>query len=114
MRCLVMSDQRWLALGDKIDPAWAPERASAVRAALTRRESRRDNQRRLVVRGAVSTGVVALGGVVALLAWRPTVVPVPAPLVAGSSAAPVETVTVTQLSPDTVLAPLPDRAGRGF
>ena len=109
-----MSDQRWLALGDKIEPDWAPERASAVRAALTRRESRR----RAMVRAAVSTGVVALGGVVALVTWRHSVVPVPAPLVASSSPAPapspVETVTVTQLSPDTVLAPLPERGGRGF
>src|SRR4051812_24666884 len=114
-------DQMWTALGDKVDPDWAPERESAVRAAIARRATRR----RAVLRTAMavaSTGVIAVGGF-ALVSWR-SAVPVSAPLVSGASTdlrAPasggeigIETVTVTQLSPETVLAPLADRKGRGF
>jgi len=116
-----MRDQMWTSLGEKIEPAWAPEREAAVRAAIARRSTRR----RAVVRAAVavaSTGMLVVGGF-ALVRWH-SAVPVAAP--PGSSASTVpnppapggpdeaETVTVTRLSADTVLAPLPDRDGRGF
>ena len=116
-----MNDQMWTALGDEVAPEWTPEREGAVRAAIARRATRR----RAVLRTAVvvaSTGFIAVGGV-ALVSWR-SAVPVSAPLVSGASAAfrapaargeiGIETVTVTQLSPDTALAPLPDLDGRGF
>jgi transmembrane sensor len=124
MTCSVeikMSDQMWTTLGDEVEPGWTPERERAVRAAIARRASRQ----RTVLRTAVavaSTGLIAVGGF-ALVSWR-SAVPVSAPLVSGASTAlrapaargyvGIETVTVTQLSPDTVLAPLPDRDGRGF
>jgi transmembrane sensor len=111
-----MHDQMWTSLGEKIDPAWAPEREGAVRAAIARRAARR----RAVVRTAVavaSTGMIAVGGVV-LVRWQ-SAVPVAAPSAASTSAAAnpratSETDTVTRLSSDTVLAALPDRDGRGF
>ena len=116
-----MRDQMWTALGDEVEPDWTPERERAVRAAIARRATRQ----RAVLRTAVavaSTGLIAVGGF-ALVSWR-SAVPVSAPLVSGASTAlrapaarseiGIETVTVTQLSPDTVLAPLPDLDGRGF
>src|SRR6266496_1905364 len=106
-------DQMWTALGDKVEPDWAPEREWAVRAAIARRATRR--------RAALRTAV-AVGGF-ALVSWR-SPVPVGAPLVSGAISdlrtpasggeIGIETVTVTQLSPETVLAPLADRNGRGF
>ena len=114
-----MRDQMWTSLGEKIEPAWAPEREAAVRAAIARRATRR----RAVVRTAVavaSTGMIAVGGV-ALVRWQ-SAVPVAALSVPSASTVPNppaaggadETVAVTRLSSDTVLAPLPDRDGRGF
>ena len=114
-----MRDQMWTSLGEKIEPAWAPEREAAVRAAIARRATRR----RAVVRTAVavaSTGMIAVGGV-ALVRWQ-SAVPAPAPSVPSASTVPNspaaggadETVAVTRLSSDTVLAPLPDRDGRAF
>ena len=116
-----MSDQMWSALGDEVEADWPPERERAVRAAIARRATRR----RAVLRSAVavaSTGLIVAGGF-ALVSWR-SAIPVSAPLASGASTASrapaargdvaIETVTVTQLSPDTVLAPLPDRDGRGF
>jgi len=114
-----MNDQMWSALGDKVDPDWAPGRESAVRAAI----ARRSNRHRVVVRTVVavgSAGVLAVGGF-ALVSRRLAVGPA-APSVSDASgprkAAPAggrsEPVSVTPLSPDTVLTPLPDRAGRGF
>jgi ferric-dicitrate binding protein FerR (iron transport regulator) len=104
----------WTSLGEKIEPAWAPEREDAVRAAIARRATRR----RAVVRTAVavaSTGMIAVGGF-ALVRWQ-SAGPVAAPSVSSARAVPNpppaggggETVTVTRLSSDTVLAPLPDR-----
>jgi len=109
----------WTSLGEKIEPAWAPEREDAVRAAIARRATRR----RAVVRTAVavaSTGMIAVGGF-ALVRWQ-SAAPVAAPSPSSSRAAanpPAaggagEIVAVTRLSSDTVLAPLPDRDGRGF
>jgi len=109
----------WTSLGEKIEPAWAPEREDAVRAAIARRATRR----RAVVRTAVavaSTGMIAVGGF-ALVRWQ-SAAPVAAPSASSARAAanpPAaggagEIVAVTRLSSDTVLAPLPDRDGRGF
>src|SRR6185295_4511552 len=65
MRYLEMSEemreQMWTELGDKVEPAWTPERDWAVRAAITRRARRQ----RVVVRTMVavgSAGVLAAGG----------------------------------------------------
>jgi len=113
-------DQMWNALGEEIEPAWVPERAWAVRAAIARREARRRVVARLAA-GVGAVGVIALGAL-ALVRWQPGA-PSVAPLVAGTPSvgsgptAPggaTETVIVTQLAPDTVLAPLPDHDGRGF
>jgi transmembrane sensor len=109
----------WTSLGDKIEPAWAPERENAVRAAIARRTARRRMMGRTAV-AVVSTGMIAAGGFT-LVRWQ-SAVPVAAQSVPGASTVPNapapgdarETVTVTRLSSDTVLAPLPDRAGRGF
>src|SRR5205809_3863147 len=79
-----MNDQMWTALGDKVDPDWAPEREWAVRAAIARRATRR----RAVLRSAVavaSTGLIAVGGF-ALVSWR-SAVPSSAPAVSGASTA---------------------------
>ena len=114
-----MNDQWWNELGEEIEPVWAPEREWAIRAAITRRVARR----RMVARTAVavaSTGVIAVGAL-ALVKWQ-SAVPSARPSVSGASSAGIapaaggatESITVTQLSPDTVLAPLPDRNGRGF
>jgi transmembrane sensor len=107
----------WTSLGEKIEPAWAPEREAAVRAAIARRATRR----RVVVRATAAvaaTGMIAVGGL-ALVRW-----PSAAPSSSSASAVAnlpsaggpdgAESVTVTRLSSDTVLAPLPDRDGRGF
>jgi transmembrane sensor len=120
-----MNDRMWSALGDKVEPEWGPERERVVRAAIARRSHRR----RVAVRATmaiVSTGLVAAGGF-ALVARRdgppiatrsePSVPPVRARAVPAAPAAerPAPTrVTVTRLSPQTRLDPLPDRQGRGF
>jgi len=115
-----MSDQMWTALGSKIEPAWVPERQWAVRAAVTRRVTRRRAVVRAAVAAVASTGLVAMGALV--LIKRQSAVPV-APVAVVNASPPghapasrsgAETVTVTQLSPDTVFSPLPDRDGRGF
>lgn len=107
----------WTALAEKIETTWAPEREWAVRAAITQRTARR----RVVARTGVvlaSAGALAVG-VFAVVRWQAPVSN-PAPLASGARPAAAatetetETVTVTQLSPDTVLAPLPDRGGRAF
>jgi len=113
-----MSDQLGTALFEKIEPAWAPEREWALRAAIARRTTRR----RVVVRLAAiaSTGLVVVGGL-ALARWWPGV-PSPAALLSDvpatqnvpASGDALQTVIVTQLSSETVVVPLPDREGRGF
>jgi transmembrane sensor len=116
-----MNDRMWSALGDKVEPEWGPERERVVRAAIARR-----SHRRRVAVGAtvamVSTGLVAAGGF-ALMARQdgpPVAARSEAPVRAVPAAAPAAErsastrVTVTPLSPQTMLDPLPDRQGRGF
>ncbi|HEY8925219.1 MAG TPA: FecR family protein, partial [Polyangia bacterium] len=130
-----MNDETWAGLGEKVEPDWAPERKWAVRAAIARRAARR----RVVVRSALATasaGTIVVAGLV-LVSWRSVVAPSIAPSAAPSAdlhtasrasaeiaggdgsgkeeqKTATETVIVTQLSPDTQLAPLPNRDGRGF
>jgi len=110
-----MTDQMWSALGEKVEPDWAPERESAVRTALARRSKRH----RVVVRAVVavgSAGVLAVGGL-ALVSRRVVVGHAPPPVVtrkAPPASGRGESATVTPLAPGTVCTPLPDRAGRGF
>jgi len=101
---------------DKIEPVWGPERERAVRAAIAQRAARRQGTVRTAA-AVTATALLAVGGF-AVWTHRPTpvAVAVPAPI-AGRTPAVVaasETVSVTELSPDTVLAPLPQRGGRGF
>lgn len=124
-----MTDPLWTVLGEKVEPTWAPEREWAVRAAIARRVGRQRALVRTAV-GLASIGLLAVGGE-AVLRWRsaaPLSPPVASSTIAGASAtgtasrtgpAPspdreAPAVTVTELSPGTVLAPLPDRNGRGF
>src|SRR5438477_11620708 len=100
-----MIDPMWAALGDKVEPDWAPERERAIQAALARRAARRRALSRTVA-AVGSAGVLVAAGF-AVVSWRH---PESAPATADRS----ETVRITELSPGTVLAPLPDRDGRGF
>lgn len=120
-----MSDQGWNALGDKVEPTWGPEREWAVRAAITRRVARRRVARRTT--GALACAGVLVAGALTVVKWRPAV-PGSAPSLVRSDTDPApsgqatvrsagdsaESVTVTELSPDTVLAPLSGHGGRGF
>jgi len=114
-----MSHQLDSAAFDAIEPAWGPERERLVRAAIAQRAARRQGRIRIAAAVAV-TGFIAVGGF-ALLRGR-SVAPVADQSVAGASTArsaraasgALESVTVTELSPDTVLAPLPEHRGRGF
>ena len=113
-----MRDQMWTSLGEKIEP---PGRRSAktpfarrlrggrpdgARSCGPRSRSHRRDDRR----GRHRPGAVAV-----CRSRRRSVglerAPVPNPPAAGGAG---ETVTVTRLSSDTVLAPLPDCDGRGF
>lgn len=123
-----MSDRMWRALGEKIEPEWGPDRLRAVRLAVLARGRKGRAQARV-------TGTFVLVGVSALSAlgvWllRPsapsdvakTARTVPADTRAVGSHRPadttgtpiVETVTVTRLSTETIVEPLPGRGGRGF
>src|SRR3954462_14207925 len=107
-----MSDRMWTALGDKVEPDWTPERDWAVNAAI----ARRSNRRRVAVRAVAAVGSVgglAAGGF-ALGSRRLAVAPAASSVshASGARNAPIagdrgETVRVTQLSPGTVLTPLP-------
>ena len=115
-----MSDQMWTSLGDKIEPAWVPEREWAVRAAhrasgdptagggADRGRGRidRDDGRRRPRPGEVAVGRSRRRSVGLERESRSEP--------AGRAGGAGQTVTVTQLSSETVLAPLPDRDGRGF
>ena len=103
---------------ETIEPAWGPERERSARAAIADRAARRRTAGRMLAATAV-VGVMAAGAAVLVKSRSGAVVAGRSP--AGSTAAgipntgePTETVAVTQLSPGTVLAPLPQRGGRGF
>jgi transmembrane sensor len=110
-----MTDPMWAALGDKVEPDWGPERERAIQAALARRAGRRRLMTRTVA-AVGSAGVLAAAGF-AVVSWRHPAPAVSDATASGSAPAAVgrpETVRITELSPGTVLAPLPDRGGRGF
>src|SRR5450432_1203753 len=109
-----MHDQRWEALGEKIEPSWRPERDQSVRDEIERRATRR---RTAVRMGATGVALVLVaGGAGAFVGLRAHAPAAGAPVIssAASRAAAVEAVNVTQLSPETVLEPIPERHGRGF
>ncbi len=109
-----MTDQKWSALAKKIEPGWGPERDRSARVGLDHRAATRR-----VAMGALA-GVAALvfvaGAAEAFMHWRSPAVTHTATL--APSATPlggaVETVTVTRLSPETVLDAMPEHHGRGF
>src|SRR5450432_2396490 len=110
-----MNDQRWDALGEKIEPVWGPERERSARAEIERRAT----QRRTVARlgGVAVTFVLVAGGAGAFWGMRAHAPTSSAPVSSSPSTAqvpPLEAVSVTQLSPETVLEPIPERHGRGF
>jgi transmembrane sensor len=118
-----MNDRMWSALGDKVEPEWGPEREGVIRAAIARRSHRRRVAAKATV-AIVSAGLAAAGGF-ALVARQggppiaarsePPVATVGAVPAAPAAERPAATrVTVTRLSPQTRLDPLPDRQGRGF
>jgi transmembrane sensor len=108
-----MAEIMWGQLGRKIDPGWGPERDRAARLAIARRRARRRAAMHL---GAAAAAVALVsGGWLASRGLRAHVPPAPAAM---ASAAPGSTtgnaVAITQLSPETILEPMPDRGGRGF
>ncbi|MEA2695851.1 MAG: transrane sensor [Myxococcales bacterium] len=111
-----MIDQRWGALGKKVEPAWGPERELSALDEIEHRTTRRRRAGR--VGASILALAVVAGGVRAFVGLRrhePT--SVASADVASPSAPPaaaIETVTVTQLSPETIVDPMPDRNGRGF
>ena len=114
-----MSHQLGTAVFDTIEPEWGPERERAVRDAIAHRARRRRGAMRAAM-AVAATGVVAVGGF-ALVRGRSAIrMADPSGSVAATvrNAPPgggvIQNLTVTQLSPDTVLAPLPERGGRGF
>jgi transmembrane sensor len=123
-----MSDRMWRALGEKIEPDWGPDRLRAVRLAVLAK-ARKGRARARVTGAFVLVGASALSG---LGVWllRPSAPPDVTRAVrttpshekpaergrpADDDGAPiVETVTVTRLSTETIVEPLPGRGGRGF
>ena len=109
-----MTDQKWSALARKIEPSWGPARDRSARIGLVRRIEKR----RTTARIEASLAALALvgGGAVVFVHLRTHVPTEPASL--ASSSAPlttaVQAVTVTRLSSETVLDPIPDHNGRGF
>jgi transmembrane sensor len=116
-----MSDRRWGVLGEKIDPAWGPERARAAREAIGRRAERRRASLRAVFATA-SAGLILTAGLGLLVRprfARPAAPPRTSGVAARTGAPPpvaarAKSVVVTPLSRDTVLEPLPALQGRGF
>jgi ferric-dicitrate binding protein FerR (iron transport regulator) len=109
-----MTDQKWSNLAKKIEPGWGPERDRSARLGLERRAEKRRTATKLGAALAALALVVAGAG--AVVHWRaqgPTEAASLAPSAVPASAA-VEAVTVTRLSSDTVLEPMPDHNGRGF
>jgi ferric-dicitrate binding protein FerR (iron transport regulator) len=121
-----MIDQRWGALGKKVEPAWGPERELSALDEIEHRTTRRRRAGR--VGASILVLAVVAGGARALVGLRrhePTSVAsadMASSDMASSDldsrsappAAAIETVTVTHLLPETILDPMPDRHGRGF
>ncbi len=109
-----MTDQKWSELAKKVEPGWGPERDRSARLGLEHRALRRRTAMRALA--GITTLALVCGGVetfVHLRAHAPADTAALAP--SFSAVAPaVETLTVTRLSPETVLEPMPDRRGRGF
>ncbi|HET6285112.1 MAG TPA: FecR domain-containing protein, partial [Polyangia bacterium] len=114
-RCSVMTDQRWGGLAKKIEPDWGPEREHRARFRIAHREARRRTTVR--VGASLLTLVLVAGGVRAFVGLR-TKGPAPADTTLSAEAVPpaalAPAVTVTHLSPETVLEAMPDHHGRGF
>ncbi|HEX7452367.1 MAG TPA: FecR domain-containing protein [Polyangiaceae bacterium] len=109
-----MTDQKWSALAKKVEPGWGPERDRSARIGLEHRASRRRTAMRALA--GIATLALVCGGIetfVRLRAHAPTDTAALAPSSTAVAAA-VETLTVTRLSPETVLEPMPDHQGRGF
>ena len=111
-----MSEDKWDALGKKVEPDWGPERERLARAAIVHRTE----NRLVATRVAASVAVLALvaggiGSFVRLRAHAPvSVASVPAPSASAALNPEVATVTVMPLSAETVVEPMSDRQGRGF
>jgi transmembrane sensor len=108
-----MAEPRWEILGRKIDPRWEPAREEGVRAAIRRRAA----ERRVATRAGMSLVGLALvaGGIGAFVGVRrhAPIGAVSVQSVATATAERAATVSITNLTPDTVLEPMPDRGGGG-
>src|SRR5258705_1579162 len=92
MRCSVMPEPKWDALGKKIDPSWGPERERAARLMIEQRSTKQRSTKRVAV-SALALALVAgvAGAAVRLRTPTPTPTPVRAVVsVAASVAAPVK------------------------
>jgi transmembrane sensor len=108
-----MAEVMWGQLGRKIDGGWGPERDRAVRLAIERRRARRRAAMRLG--GAAAAVALVAGGWLAARGPRAHVPPAPAAMASSAAGSTNgDAVAITQLSPETILEPMPDRRGRGF
>ncbi len=108
-----MAEVNWAQLGRKIDGDWGPERDRAALLAIERRRARRGAAMRL---GAAAAAVALVaGGWLAARALRGHAAPAPTAVAsAGAGSTDGDAVAITQLSPETILEPMPERRGRGF
>src|SRR5262249_362312 len=94
-----------------IEPVWGSDRQREARVAI---EARAVGRRAAVRTGAAVLALaLAVGGAGAFIGLRSRAPSATAPVVAPAPSV-VATVEVTKLSPETVLEPMPDHAGRGF
>jgi hypothetical protein len=109
-----MAEPRWEILGRKVDPRWEPEREGLVRAAIIRRAA----ERRVATRAGIALVGLALvaGGLGAFVGARrhAPMAAVPVQSAATATADGAATVSITDLTADTVVEPMPDRGGRAF
>ena len=110
-----MPELKWESLGKKIEPDWGPERERLARVGIARRA----RTRRAAMYAGASVVALALVGEGLYGFVRMRGAHAPAEVASPSSpvvplTAPVASVTVTHLSPETVLEPMLDRGGRGF
>src|SRR4051794_11323373 len=114
MRCSVMNDQKWSALGKKVESDWSPQRDRSVRAGLERRAAKRRTLNRV---GAFVLALALVSGGVGTFVHLRVHARGDAALLARGSAPPaagVDTLAVTRLSSETILEPILDHPGRGF